>query len=359
MSGLAGAGVRALVVLAAGLRVPVLSGLVERVTAEPRVEEIVVDATSTTLLRPAGPGPWPALVLMNGATELGRHHPRVRQLALALARAGHLVLVPDVPGLGRGEVADAGVEATVAVALAAASREDARGGRVALLGISVGTTLALLAAEDPRLAGRVSVIAGTTPFTDLTDLIRLATTGVCRAEGALVRYDPGSFLGLSVARSVCAGLLPGPDRDALVADLAAVETDAPDPVACLRLRVRAAAALGGEARAALDLLVNDDPERFDQLYAALPERMRTGIDRLSPLLHAERLQASVELVSPPRDKYFPLAHSLALVRRAPYARLTVLSLLAHSHVRLTPRLLRDLVRLFGFLVRTLRRARFG
>src|ERR687887_1140840 len=66
---------------------PVLSWAVGVATGEPRVEESTVAAAPTTLLRPEGDGPWPAVVVVNGATELGRHDPDLVRFAHALARA--------------------------------------------------------------------------------------------------------------------------------------------------------------------------------------------------------------------------------------------------------------------------------
>ncbi len=333
---------------------PVLTAAVEGLTAEPRSEEIEAGRAPTTRYCPGAGRAWPTVVVLNGATALGRAHPRVVRLARALARAGHVVLVPDVPGLVRFEVTEEGLASTVAVAEQAAA---GAGGKVALFGVSAGTTLALLAAEEPELAGRVSVVAGLAGFTDLADLIRLATTGVCRQGDSLRPYEAGPFLALCVGRSVVAGLEPGPDRNALAAELAAVEADDPDPLA--RLRAQGRGRLSEQARASVELLANRDPERFDELYAALPPEVRQKVDRLSPVVRAERLRVPVELLCDPQDKYFPLEHSLALQRGAPSVRLTATRLLEHADARLSPGMLGEATKVFGFVARALRKARFG
>ena len=51
--------------------------------------------------------------------------------------------------------------------------------------------------------------------------------------------------------------------------------------------------------------------------------LRLGIERLSPVRFADRLQAPVEILADPRDKYFPLEHTLALARASPLVRVTV------------------------------------
>ena len=321
-------------------------------TAEPRLEEIVVAGVSTTLARSGRARPCSVLVFVNGVTAQGRRHPDVQRLARALARAGFLVLVPDLTGLARGEITERTVAAAVAVGCAAADRPEALDGRIGFLGVSVGATLALLAAEDRRLAERISAVAGIAPYTHFVNVVRLATTGTYPSGKALDRYPVPAFLGLVVARSLAAGLPEGAERELFRATLATVEADALDPLAELRRLPRAG--LSPSALAVLDLILNRDPGRFDPLYAALPAEMRAAGARLSPLAGAERLRAPVELASAPRDKYFPPAESRALARAAPGIRVTVTSALAHADQRIALRDLRGLAELWGFGVRALR-----
>lgn len=294
-----------------------------------REEELAIADSPTTVFHGRGP----SVLLMNGATPQGRRHPAIRRLAAGLARAGHLVFVPDVYGVDRGEISDRTVAATLRIAGAAP-------GRVAFLGVSVGTTLALLAAEDPGLAGRVSVVGGIAGYTDLVDLIRIATTGTYREGERLAPFNADPFLALCVARSVCA---------AASTELAGVEPDEHDPLGCFPR-------LPGPAPA---LLANRDPARFDALYPALPGEVRAAVERLSPLAAAPRLRAPVEILSDPDDKYFPLEQTRALARAAPQVKLTTTHLLSHADTRIGWRDLPDLAGLAGFVTRALRRARFG
>src|SRR5687768_10067844 len=82
-------------VVATTLEAPVLEQAVGLMTAAPIITDVTVAGAPTTLARPAGDGPWPALVVVNGATERGRNHPALQRLADGLGRAGYLVLVPD------------------------------------------------------------------------------------------------------------------------------------------------------------------------------------------------------------------------------------------------------------------------
>ena len=238
------------------------------VTREPRLEDTEVAGVPCLLARPATGAPWPAIVFVNGVTARGRDHPAVVRLAYALGRTGHLVLVPDPPGLAVGEVGDDTVAGVTSVATEVGDRDDNRHGRVALLGVSVGASLALLAAQDERLADRVSVVAGIAPYTDLSRIVHLATTGQYPAAGGTVAYPTPPFLLLVVARSLALGLPAAPDGARLRATLAAVEIEDPDPLA--GLRAIPPDAVEPATRALIDLLLNTDPARFPALYDGAP-----------------------------------------------------------------------------------------
>jgi hypothetical protein len=69
------------------------------------------------------------------------------------------VVVPDLPGLRRGEIRPETLHDTLEVAQAICQRPDTRGGQVGLVEASTGATLALLAAEKeaPQNASRSSL----------------------------------------------------------------------------------------------------------------------------------------------------------------------------------------------------------
>jgi dienelactone hydrolase len=118
-------------------------------------------------VRPAGERPWPAIFLVNGTVRKGRKLPEVRNLAEGFARAGYLVVVPDLPGLTEDRITPQTAQATTQVAREISGRTDVEDGKVALVGVSTGATLALLAAEDPALRGKISLVAGVAPYSNI------------------------------------------------------------------------------------------------------------------------------------------------------------------------------------------------
>jgi pimeloyl-ACP methyl ester carboxylesterase len=344
---------RAVVVVSSVLETPILTPAVEAVTEEPVVEDTVFAGRPALVARPEGEGPWPALLFVNGAIREGRNYPPVQNLARGLARAGYLVVVPDLPGLTTDEITVETVSSTVAVAQAVAERPDALGGQVGLIGVSTGATLALLTAERAEVRESVSVVAGIAPYTDIRTVLNIATTGHYWDGEEYVLYEADSFLSYVVARSMFAALPSGEDRDALRAELEEIDRLDPDPLA--GLRTRPTGDLSPEARSVVELLANEDPERFDELYEALPSEIRERMERLSPLAGNERITAPVELASGARDKYFPISQSFAIGSIAADHRVTVSEAIDHSELSFSD--VPAFARFDGFVVRSLREAR--
>jgi pimeloyl-ACP methyl ester carboxylesterase len=344
---------RAVVVVPSVLETPVLTPAAEAVTEEPVVEDTVFAGRPALVAKPEGEGPWPALLFVNGTIREGRNYQPVQNLARGLARAGYLVVVPDLPGLTTDEITEETVSSTVEMARAVADRPDAESGRVGLIGVSTGATLALLVAEDEEVRDRVSVVAGVAPYTDIQTVLNIATTGHYRDGEEYVPYEADPFLSYVIAKSMLAALSPGEDRDALRAELEEIDRLDPDPLAGLRARPTGDLSL--EARSVVELLANEDPERFDELYEALPSEIRERMERLSPLAGDERITAPVELASGPEDKYFPVSESFALGSIAADHRVTVTEAIDHSEFSFSD--VPAFARFDGFVVRSLREAR--
>jgi hypothetical protein len=141
------------------------------------------------------------------------------------------------------------------------------------------------------------------PYSEIRNVLNVATTGYYRHDEKLVPYETDPFLSYVAARSLVAILPEGEDREKLTSELEEVYRYDPDPLA--DLRDRSTNDLSPEAESVVELLANRDPECFEGLYDALPEGMREDLDELSPLSRTGRIEAPVELVSGPRDKYFP------------------------------------------------------
>jgi pimeloyl-ACP methyl ester carboxylesterase len=347
---------RAVVVIGTVLEAPVLTPAAEAVSGEPRFGEETVAGNPALVARPAGEGPWPAVFFVNGTVPEGRKLPEARRLAEGFARAGYLVVLPDLPGLMEDRITPKTVDETAEVARAVAGRPDAAGGEVSMVGISTGATLALLAAERPAAGDRVSLVAGVAPYSDIRTILNVATTGrYGTADGSFARHDADPFLSYVVARSMIAALPPGPDRRALSAEMEAVGREHPDPLGGLRLRETQD--LDPDAAAVVALLANRDPARFDGLYSDLPEGVRADLEALSPLAGTGKIGAPVEVATGPNDRYFPASESRNLDAVAPDLRVTVTPAIDHAELHVSPQDATAFAGFDAFVVRALREAR--
>ena len=340
-----------LILLSGILDLGVVGPAVRALTRAPRCESVTIDGVPVEFVTPAARGPRPAFVFVNGAHPLRRREPIVQKVADGLGRAGFVVVVPDLPGLGDGALTPRTLEAAIRVVEWTAQRDEVAGGRVALCGASAGASLALLLAERPELAGSIAVVASVCPFADLEKLICLATTRSYGDAGEAGAYDAAILLRRVVARSLLTSLPESAERTELLDRAGDVLHDDRDPLE--GLHEVDLAPLGPDARAVVRLLTNEDPQRFRELYDALPSSARSLATTLSPLPGASGVRARVELAVPPLDPYFPPGETEALAAALPNARLTVTGVLDHTRPMVSRAQARDFGRFCGFVLRGL------
>ena len=194
---------------------------------------------------------------MNGATPDGRRHPTVHRLSLALARAGVCVVIPDLAGVAGGELSPATLAQAVAVSDATSRSPETADERVALVGVSVGGTLALLAAADSQLQQRISVVACVAPFGDLAEGDAPRDDRHLSGRRTVCNTMHRRRTSASVSRARSRQCSRSPTRPRIsAASCARSTTNRARPV---ELPVRAFRRAGAEAERLYDLLANRDP----------------------------------------------------------------------------------------------------
>lgn len=304
-----------------------------------------------TLYRPAGAArPLPGWIVLHGLTRTGRHHASLVRFVHAVARAGNVVLVPEIPEWRELRVAPAITIDTIAAAVRALQqRDDVKHAHVGIFGFSFGATQALIAAADPGTAPLLRGIAAWGGYADIRRVFRFGLTGLHGIDGVTwqTRPDPygawimaGNYLphipGYSGARSVADAL----HELALTAGERGVY--AWDPVYDddkRRLRAR----LGNDERDLFDLVAPpttlSERERARDLdrALALAEALADTALRLDPLLDPApflpRVDVPVLLAHGRDDRLIPFSETLHLGRALPPERrrsLTITSLFQHS-----------------------------
>jgi hypothetical protein len=138
---------------------------------------------------PPTKGLHPAMVVSLGVvTDV--NDPRVINLAQALTRMGVIAFVPFSPDLLQGQVKPEDVGLLVSAFQYLMSRNDVERQHVGFLGICVGASLSMDAAEDPAIAGQVDFIIWFDGCYQLDDLIAAEITHSYIQDGTTVSWNP-------------------------------------------------------------------------------------------------------------------------------------------------------------------------
>ena len=160
-------------------------------------DEVVLpgDAGSfeTTRLRPGGPAPASAWILLHGITRPGRRHPVLVRFARALAGTGAVVLIPEIPEWTALDLAPAPARQAVLAALTALEDGGEAPRRIGLIGFSFGAPQAIRLAADPQVGPRLACAAGFGGYGTLERALAFLWSGRHDWEGRSYRTRPDPY----------------------------------------------------------------------------------------------------------------------------------------------------------------------
>lgn len=305
------------------------------------------DQLPATVYRPAGSRrALPGWVVLHGLTRTGRSHPSLVRFARAVAGAGNIVLVPEIPEWRALRVAASVTVPTIGAAVRALQeRADVRHERVGLFGFSFGATQALIASADAATARLLAGIAAWGGYCDLHRLFRFGLTGLHDIDGVTyqTRPDPygawimaGNYLShvtgyehaAPVAHAVLALAMEAGDRGMYAWDPVFDES---------KRRLRAA--LPADQRPLFDLIAPETDKRTkdEERLLQLSDDLANTVRRLDPLMEARTFLPDVGVpvvfAHGRDDRLIPFTETLRLARHVPLRRVrsvTVTSLFQHS-----------------------------
>jgi pimeloyl-ACP methyl ester carboxylesterase len=279
--------------------------------------------------------PLAAILLLPGAAETGKDDPRLQAFANSLSRARFAVLVPDLEGFRSLQVSSSDIGQTAdAFAWLVARQDLAPGGRAGIFSFSYASGPAILAALEPRVAGRVRFIMAVGGYHNVKDVLTFFTTGYYRQDGRWRYMEPNSYGKWVFVLSNLGRLSEPVDRElfqqAAERKLANLQAPLHDLVARLT----------PEGRLLYDFIENRDPARAATLMDQLPEAIRRDVDALNLAERdLNRLKARMILVHGYDDDIIPYTESVALAQSLPPGLAKLYLVHGLRHVELKPRLI--------------------
>jgi pimeloyl-ACP methyl ester carboxylesterase len=258
--------------------VPLLTAL----TDPPVSTSMAVPGAAADRHAPRSDRPGTPLVLVHGLAPEGKDDPLLVDAARLLARTGFDVAVPTVPGLTRMRLRPDDREPVIATLAA-------RPAPTAMVGVSVGAGVALLAAADERVRDHVALVVSLGGYASARNLVRYYLTGQYEGHGTRGRrqHDP-----------------------ALVRAFVDANADLLDP----------------STRG----LLSRDPAVVTRALGALSPGLARLLDALSPVTVLGRVRADLILVHGRDDAAVPFTESLALWHARPSrSRLVLVGVVGH------------------------------
>jgi dienelactone hydrolase len=162
-------------------------------SSPPTVEQVELDAGQPILadvVIPDQRGKHPVIILAMGVRTLDEDRPVLLGLADTLARLGYLTMWPRSRAIEAREIFLEDPEVFVRSVLYVLERPDVEPRRISLVGFSIGASIALVAAADPRIAAHVHALIFFGGYYRLVDYLTALATFEVVVEGRRMPWTP-------------------------------------------------------------------------------------------------------------------------------------------------------------------------
>lgn len=292
------------------LQVPVPIRPVELLTDKPAREHVEIPYVSRNgprtveadLYTPAHGRDHVAVVFSMGAPPLALEDDRLVRIAEDSARSGVVMLVPFSERLDDELIEPEEIDALVAEFQYVQRVAGVDPQRVGFFGASVGGSLALVAAADPRIAGEVDHVVSFGGYYDALDAFGAIATHHISYDGVDGTWTPRFHAEKVMARQLIAAVDDRHDRELLTQMF--IDQKPPDDAKL--------ATLTPIGRSSYDFLANRDPDAVTRLIARLPQRSVDELDYLSPRTSIANVKAELFIIHDRGDPFIPYTESRRL-----------------------------------------------
>jgi dienelactone hydrolase len=246
----------------------------------PKVDEKDIDlgpqhpGATVHLYCPAS-GAHPTMLISLGIDPAPSDDPRVVSLVTGMARDGISAALVDSPDLEAGRLTPTAPDLLVDAFQRVAAEPSVQPNHIGILGLSVGGSLALDAAADPRISEQVRLVEAVGAFNSLQTLARSVVTETQISGGVASPWEPAPLARSAIPENLVA--LIGPANSPALLDAAS-------------------------------------PQSFDAAVAALPPYEASTLNLLSPQSHLSQIRAPVYLMVDEADPLIPPTESQAIAK---------------------------------------------
>jgi acetyl esterase/lipase len=276
------------------------------ITNDPIREDVTLRYGSRSMeaevYRPGDDDRHGAFVFAMGAPPLDRDDDRLVKLADAAARGGLVMMIPFSEDLDNELVAPEEVDALVAAFQFLRQQDYVKPDKIGYVGVSVGASLALLAASDGRIEDDVDFVVAFGGYYDAVDLLTAVTTETISYDGRVESWEPERHTVRVMSKQIILRLEDARDREILWRIFVQRE---PPSSADLAL-------LSPQGYASYEFLSNRDPSRAEDLLEGLPPSALEALRLLSPSRRIEDVTAELFILHDQGDRFIPYVESRRL-----------------------------------------------
>jgi acetyl esterase/lipase len=292
------------------LQVPLPFRPVDLISDAPRRERVTIDYQSRNgprsieadLYTPASGGTHSGVVFSMGSPPLKLDDKRLVRIAEDSARSGVVMLVPFSDRLDDLRIEPEEIDALVAEFRYVQQQPSVDPKRVGFFGASVGGSLALVAAADPRIADDVDHVVSFGGYFDALTAFGAIATHHIEYDGVDEDWTPRAH-----AEHVMAYQLI--NRVDSVSDRALLERMFIDDEPATSEQL---ATLGPVGKSSYDFLANRDPAAVQALIDRLPPDAVAELDYLSPKTSIHNVKAELFIIHDRADPFVPYTESRML-----------------------------------------------
>ena len=240
-----------------------------------------------------------AVVFSMGAPPLPLDDPRLERIAEDAARAGVVMVVPFSDRLDAWRIEPEEIDALVAEFQYAQKLPGVDPHRVGFFGASVGGSLALVAAGDPRIADQVDQVVSFGGYYDALQTFGAIATHHIDADGVSQDWTPQEHAEKVMAQQLIDAVDNPADRDLLTAMFIDDQPESQQELATL----------SPVGRSSYTFLANRDQAAVQALIDRLPPSAVEAMNYLSPRTSIANVKAELFILADQADPYIPFTQT--------------------------------------------------